>query len=53
MPFKSRRQEKWAFATGQPFAEEWAAMTDQKKLKARAKPDPKPSKKKSARKRTR
>lgn len=46
MPFKSKAQEKWAFATKQPFAKEWAKMTDQKKLKARAKPDPKPSAKK-------
>lgn len=51
MPFKSRQQEKWAFATGQPFAKEWAAVTDQKKLKARAKPDPKPTAKKRVRKR--
>ena len=27
MPFVSRAQEKWAFATKQPFAEEWAKMT--------------------------
>lgn len=35
MPFKSRAQEKWAFATGQPFAKKWAAMTDQKHLPER------------------
>jgi hypothetical protein len=27
MPFKSKAQQRWAFATKQPFAEEWAAMT--------------------------
>ena len=38
MPFVSRSQERWAFATQQPFAKEWAAMTDQKKLHAYKKP---------------
>lgn len=32
MPFKSKSQERWAFATKQPFAKEWAGKTDQKKL---------------------
>jgi hypothetical protein len=32
MPFKSRAQEKWAFATKQPFAQKWADMTEGKKL---------------------
>ncbi|MEU1816129.1 hypothetical protein ABZ543_13160 [Streptomyces roseifaciens] len=27
MPFKSRAQEAWAFATKQPWAEEWAQKT--------------------------
>ena len=34
MPFASRAQMRWAFATKQPFAEEWAAMTDERKLPA-------------------
>jgi len=25
---------RWAFSTKQPFAEEWAAMTDERKLPA-------------------
>ncbi len=33
MPFKSQKQERWAFATGQPFAKKWASMTNQKTLK--------------------
>lgn len=33
MPFKSLKQEKWAFATHQPFAKEWADKTDQKSLR--------------------
>lgn len=37
VPFKSKAQEKWAFATKQKFAKEWADKTDQKKLPARAK----------------
>lgn len=32
MPFKSKQQEKWAFATKQPFAKDWAKQTDQKSL---------------------
>lgn len=32
MPFKSRQQEKWAFATKQPFAKKWADMTNQSSL---------------------
>jgi hypothetical protein len=35
MPFKSRAQEKWAFATHQPFAKKWADITDQKSLPTR------------------
>lgn len=35
MPFKSRQQEKWAFATKQPFAKKWADITDQKTLPKR------------------
>lgn len=35
MPFVSRAQERWAFSTGQPFAKQWAAITDQKALPAR------------------
>jgi hypothetical protein len=27
MPFQSKAQEKWAFATHQPWARKWAAMT--------------------------
>lgn len=39
MPFVSRAQEQWAFATHQPFARQWAAITDQRSLPARvAKP---------------
>ncbi len=37
MPFKSRDQEKWAFATGQKFAKQWANMTDQKNLPKKVK----------------
>lgn len=32
MPFKSKKQEQWAFATHQPFAKKWADMTSQKSL---------------------
>ena len=35
MPFKSKAQEKWAFANKMPFAKEWADMTDQSKLPAK------------------
>lgn len=38
MPFKSRQQERWAFATGQPFAKRWGDMTKGKKLPDKAKP---------------
>lgn len=34
MPFQSKAQQRWAFSTGQPFAKEWAAMTDEKRLPA-------------------
>jgi hypothetical protein len=27
MPFRSRRQQRWAFSTGQPFAKRWAKET--------------------------
>lgn len=27
MPYKSKQQQKWAFATDQPFAKEWAHKT--------------------------
>lgn len=27
MPFSSKRQQRWAFATGQPFAKRWAKAT--------------------------
>ncbi len=37
MPFKSRAQEKWAYATHQPFAAKWGAMTEGKKLPKRVK----------------
>lgn len=37
MPFKSRKQEQWAFATKQPFAKKWAGMTNQKSLPIKAK----------------
>lgn len=37
-PFVSREQEKWAFATHQPWAKEWAAHTPNiKKLPERKK----------------
>ena len=28
MPFTSKKQARWAFATGQPWAEDWASKTD-------------------------
>ena len=34
MPFVSKAQQRWAFATKQPFAKDWAAMTDESKLPA-------------------
>ncbi len=37
MPFKSKAQEKWAFATKQPFAKEWADKTNQKSLPKKVK----------------
>jgi len=36
MPFKSKKQEKWAFATKQPFAKKWAKVTNQKSLPKKA-----------------
>jgi hypothetical protein len=36
MPFKSRAQQAWAFATGQPWAKKWAKHTpNMKKLPKR------------------
>ncbi len=35
MPFKSKVQQKWAFATHQPFAKDWAAVTNEKALPER------------------
>lgn len=32
MPFASKAQEKFAFATKQPWAKEWASKTDQSSL---------------------
>lgn len=32
MPFKSKAQSRWAFATDQPFAEEFAKKTNYGKL---------------------
>lgn len=32
MPFVSKKQEAFAFATKQPWAKEWASKTDQKSL---------------------
>ena len=32
MPFKSKKQEKWAFATHQKFAKKWANKTNYSKL---------------------
>ena len=34
MQFVSKAQQKWAFATKQPFAKQWAAMTDESSLPA-------------------
>lgn len=38
MPFKSRKQEAWAFATKQEFAKKWAKGTVQKSLPVKVKP---------------
>lgn len=38
MPFRSRAQQDWAFATKQPFAKAWADETDQRALPARLHP---------------
>ena len=35
MPFKSKKQEAWAFATKQPFAKDWSSITDQQSLPER------------------
>lgn len=32
MPFVSKKQDRWAFSTKQPFAKKWAGMTNQKSL---------------------
>ena len=37
MPFVSKAQERWAFSTHQPFAHQWANMTNQKSLPKRKK----------------
>lgn len=38
MPFKSSSQQKWAFATKQPFAKRWAKETpNMKKLPEKVK----------------
>ena len=37
MPFQSTAQQKWAFATGQPFAKRWADVTDFSHLPKRVK----------------
>ncbi len=37
MPFKSKQQEKWAFANHMPWAKKWADMTNQKSLPKRKK----------------
>ena len=37
MPFVSKAQERWAFATGQKFAKTWADMTNQAGLPERKK----------------
>lgn len=36
-PFASQAQQRWAFATGQPFAKRWVSMTDFSTLPKRAK----------------
>jgi len=41
MPFVSKKQEAWAFATHQPFAKKWADMTDQSSLPKKADSSPK------------
>ena len=38
MPFQSKRQARWAFATGKPFARRWARLTDYGALKDDAAP---------------
>ena len=42
MPFASKAQESWAFATHQPFAAKWEDLTDKKggykRLPERVKP---------------
>lgn len=37
MPFRSKQQEKWAFATHQDFAKKWADMSDQGSLPKKVK----------------
>ena len=36
MPFKSKAQQKWAFANKKKFAKRWARMTNFKSLPKRA-----------------
>src|SRR5687767_9914547 len=38
MPFQSKRQSRWAFATDQPFARRWAKQTNYRGLKDAAAP---------------
>lgn len=37
MPFKSKAQERWAFANNEPFAKKWAKITNQKTLPKKVK----------------
>jgi len=37
MPFRSRKQQRWAFVNEEPWAEKWAKMTDFKHLPMRVK----------------
>jgi len=32
MPFKSKKQQRWAYATNKSWAKEWSDKTDQKHL---------------------
>lgn len=38
MPFVSKAQMRWAFATKQKFAKDWAAMTNEKAIPERVHP---------------
>jgi len=48
MPFKSRAQQRWAFATKQPFAREWAHKTDFEDLPDKVKKKDKAKREKKA-----